>query len=683
VAQVEFEHVSFAYPGAAARALDDVCLQVERGSFVLVAGPSGSGKTTLLRHLVPALAPHGERAGRVLLDGCPLGELGPREASGRVAFVAQDPAEQLVCDRVWHELAFGLENLGTPQPQMRARVAEMASYLGIGPWFRRDVAELSGGQKQLLNLAAAMVLQPQVLVLDEPTAQLDPIAAGEFLATVRRLNEELGVTVVMTEHRLDEVFALASEVVLMRAGRVQACEAPRDVARDLLAGDDQMALALPVPARVWGATTGGHAAQPSDPAGPPARARGLAGGRAFGWTPASPDACLEQPSDPAGLATGACEPAGAACPLTVREGRAWLAGTLGEGARAATRAAGERRGFSDSLGAKATSPCTAPAGEAGAVVRQGSLGALGGMGALHVNAREVCPLGCGQGFSAGLGAKATSPCTAPAGPALRLRDVWFRYAREGADVLRGASLEVRSGELYALVGANGAGKSTLLRAACGVCVAQRGRVEVLGRDLRSHRGRELFAGRLAMLPQDPASLFVHDTVLAELAEMPPAHPITPARPDARVAEVAELCGVAGLLGRHPRDLSGGERQRVALAKVLLTEPQVVLLDEPTKGLDAAAKLELAGLLGGLCARGVAVLAVSHDVEFCAEHAARVGMLFDGEVVSEGEPRAFFAANAFYTTAARRMGRGLVEGAVTAGELALACRAAAGERDGAR
>lgn len=582
MACIDVEHLSFTYPQASAPALADVSLSIGGGEFVLVCGASGSGKTTLLRHLKPALVPHGAREGRILLDGRPIDDLSPREQAELVAFVAQDPNAQIVCDRVWHELAFGLENLGVDPVQMRSRVAEMASYFGIGGWFHRETSELSGGQKQLLNLAAAMVVRPQVLVLDEPTAQLDPIAAADFVATVRKLNLELGTTVVMTEHRLEEVYPLADRVVVMDSGAVVANGAPREVALELHRAANPLELALPTATRVFLGS----------------------GGR------------------------------GGACPLSVREGRAWLEERLDN--RPGQGCGGEALGVAEA-------PDGGEAPEVGRIV---------------------------------------SP-DAPA--ALRLRELWFRYEKNGPDVLRGASLEVPRGAVYALMGANGAGKSTLLKAACGVCRTQRGHVEVLGHDLRRYRGAELFRGCMAMLPQDPASLFVKETVRGELAEMSGASGAgRPCRADrssgaGRPCEpgcleaVAELCAVERLLERNPCDLSGGERQRVALAKVLLTDPQLVLLDEPTKGLDAAAKREFARLLGQMATRGVTVLMVSHDVEFCAEHATRVGMFFDGQVVAEADPREFFLANAFYTTAARRMGRGLVEGAVTVEDLLAACR----------
>ena len=599
MACIDVEHLSFTYPRVSAPALADVSLSIGGGEFVLVCGASGSGKTTLLRHLKPALVPHGAREGRILLDGRPIDELSPREQAELVAFVAQDPNAQVVCDRVWHELAFGLENLGVDPVQMRSRVAEMASYFGIGGWFHRETSELSGGQKQLLNLAAAMVVRPQVLVLDEPTAQLDPIAAADFVATVRKLNLELGTTVVMTEHRLEEVYPLADRVVVMDGGAVAASGTPHEVALELHRTANPLELALPAAARVF-------------------------------------------------LGSGGLGP----CPLSVREGRVWLEGRLGDHP-------GQGRG-----------------GEAPAVGAPGGGEAPGGgRGPLP----SAAPARLAGAF--GLRPRDSQP---DASPALRLHELWFRYEKSGPDVLRGASLEVPRGAVYALMGANGAGKSTLLKAACGVCRAQRGRVEVLGRSLRSYRGAELFRGCVAMLPQDPASLFVKETVRGELAEMvevseagrPPGDgrvlgDIRPCGPG-RLEAIAELCSVDGLLERNPRDLSGGERQRVALAKVLLTDPRLVLLDEPTKGLDAAAKRELARLLGQMAACGVTVLMVSHDVEFCAEHATRVGMFFDGQVVAEAGPREFFLANAFYTTAARRMGRGLVEGAVTVEDLLAAC-----------
>ena len=225
----DIAHLTFRYPGAAAPALEDVSLTIEDGAFLVVCGPSGCGKTTLLRHLKPVLSPHGDRTGSIVLDGTPIGELTGREQASRVGFVLQDPDTQIVCDKVWHELAFGLENLGLASEVIRLRVAEMASYFGIQHWFERPVCELSGGQKQLLNLASVMAMQPRALVLDEPTAQLDPLAAREFLSTLRAVNRDLGTTVILSEHRLEETLPIADGVVVLDCGRIVAEGEPRSV----------------------------------------------------------------------------------------------------------------------------------------------------------------------------------------------------------------------------------------------------------------------------------------------------------------------------------------------------------------------------------------------------------------------------------------------------------------------
>ncbi len=245
-----FEELTFRYPEAPRDALRDVSVAIEPGQFVLVCGQSGCGKTTLLRQFKSALAPHGHQSGRVLFDGVPLADVPEREQVARIGFVMQDPDAQIVTDKVWHELAFVLESLGCDERTMRLRVAEMASYFGIQHWFHKNVGELSGGQKQLLNLASVMAARPDVLVLDEPTSQLDPIAASDFLATVHRINRELGTTVVMSEHRLEEVYGLADRVVVLEEGRIAADGEPRAVAGQLHCADSPMALALPAAVRI-------------------------------------------------------------------------------------------------------------------------------------------------------------------------------------------------------------------------------------------------------------------------------------------------------------------------------------------------------------------------------------------------------------------------------------------------
>ncbi len=540
MAHFHIKDLTFQYPKSERKILDHVDLTIEKGEYVVLCGQSGSGKSTLLRHLKSVLTPYGKRSGEVFFQGQPLSSVPQIQQAGAIGYVMQDPDDQIVTDKVWHELAFGLESLGTDPAVMRLRVAEMASYFGLQGWFHKEVATLSGGQKQLLNLASIMAMQPEMLILDEPTSQLDPIAASDFLNTVRKINIELGTTVIITEHRLEDIFHSADKVVIMDAGRILACDAPEKVGDTLRRSGHAMLAALPTPVRVFYESEGNGS-----------------------------------------------------CPLTVREGRSWLT-----------------RVFSDC-------PVRIPSlPEEGSIVLDSA--------------------------------------------ALRMKKVWFRYERNGTDVLKGVDLSVPAGSLFAIVGGNGSGKSTLLKNICGICKPYQGSVEILGKPLKAYRAGTLYHNAVAMLPQDPKSLFVKGTVLEELQEM--------SKDPARVREISETCAIGNLMESHPYDLSGGEQQRVALAKVLLTEPKLLLLDEPTKGIDSFFKLRFAEILKKLTAQGITIVMVSHDVEFCAEYGDLVSMFFDGQIVTTDTPRRFFGQNSFYTTAANRMSRCVFTNAVTAADV---------------
>ena len=538
MAHFEIRNLTFSYAAAKGRhSLENVSLSIEQGEFLVLCGASGSGKSTLLRQLKAVLTPSGKRSGEVLFHGVPLSQVPDRDQAAKIGFVMQNPDDQIVTDKVWHELAFGLESLGCDQKTMRARVAEMACYFGIQDWFHRDVATLSGGQKQLLNLASIMVMQPEVLILDEPTSQLDPIAASDFLNTVRKINTELGTTVLITEHRLEDIFPYADRAVVMDDGKILADDTPSRVGQLLFARNHPMFTAMPTPVRVfYGAGCSGES------------------------------------------------------PLTVRQGRSWLSREFPEAPE------------------KNTVPAPALPEEV-------------------------------------------------ENPALMLKELWFRYEKDSPDILRGVSAEVPAGSLYAILGGNGAGKSTTLKAISGICRPYRGKITLFGKPMEKYKSSELFRGCLAMLPQDPKSLFVKKTVREELEEM--------TKDTSAISEIARLCQIESLLGSHPYDLSGGEQQRAALAKVLLTKPRLLLLDEPTKGIDCFFKETFAKILADLKAQGITVIMVSHDVEFCARYADVVAMFFDGQILTADTPRRFFGANSFYTTAAHRMSRHVFDGAVTA------------------
>ena len=542
MAHFEIQDLSFSYPDGRRPSLNHIDLTVEKGEYIALCGRSGSGKTTLLRHLKSVLTPHGQRSGKILFNAEPLAQVSQAIQAGKIGFVMQNPEDQIVTDKVWHELAFGLESLGTDPKTMRLRVAEMASYFGIQSWFHKDVSTLSGGQKQLLNLASIMAMQPEVLILDEPTSQLDPIAASDFLNTVRKINLELGTTIIITEHRLEDIYHAADRVVVMEEGRIVANDTPRAVGEQLYRNHSPMFAALPTPVRVFYQAEG----------------------------------------------TGAC-------PLTVREGRSWLTKTFAARPLAVTEPAYEPQDLMS-----------------------------------HT-------------------------------PALQVKEAWFRYDKDSPDILQGMDLTVPAGTLYAIVGSNGAGKSTALKSICGICKPYRGSVDIFGKNIKKYKAGELFRGCIAMLPQDPKSLFVKKTVREELAEM--------AKDPAAIAQIADLCQIGQLLDAHPYDLSGGEQQRTALAKVLLTNPRLLLLDEPTKGLDNFFKVQFAEILCKLKAQGVTVIMVSHDVEFCAEYADLVSMFFDGQILTTDIPHRFFGQNSFYTTAANRMSRCVFQNAVTAADVA--------------
>lgn len=546
MAHFEIKDLTFSYAAAKGKhSLENVSLTIEQGEFLVLCGKSGSGKSTLLRQLKTVLTPNGKRTGEILFRGVPLKQVSDREQSEKIGFVMQNPDDQIVTDKVWHELAFGLESLGCDQKTMRGRVAEMACYFGIQDWFHRDVATLSGGQKQLLNLASIMAMQPEVLILDEPTSQLDPIAASDFLNTVRKINTELGTTVIITEHRLEDIFPYADRAVVMDRGRVIADDAPGKVGQLLFEQSNPMFAAMPTPVRVYYGAGG----------------------------------------------TGES-------PLTVRQGRSWLSRRF------------PNRPEKDAIAAP-------PLPE------------------------EVKD------------------------PALVLKELWFRYEKDSPDILRGVSAEIPSGSLYAILGGNGAGKSTTLKAISGICRPYRGKVTLFGKPVDKYKSSELFHGCLAMLPQDPKSLFVKKTVREDLSEM--------TKDKSSLERIAALCQITELLDSHPYDLSGGEQQRAALAKVLLTNPRLLLLDEPTKGIDSFFKETFAGILADLKKQGITIVMVSHDVEFCARYADVVSMFFDGQILTTDTPRRFFGSNSFYTTAAHRMSRHIFHMAVTVDDVLTLCR----------
>lgn len=571
---VEIKDFGFSYPESSRKVLEHVNLNIKEETLNVIMGRSGCGKSTLLRQLKSVLAPAGEKEGKILYRNIPLEDTDHRTQSQEIGFVMQNPDNQIVTDKVWHELAFGLESLGYDNATIRLRVAEMASYFGIQKWFYKNVSELSGGQKQLLNLASVMAMHPSLLILDEPTSQLDPIAASDFLETVKKINRDIGTTVLLTEHRLQDIIPYADRVFVMDEGTLFLEGTPREIGTKLKEQHHGMFLSMPVPMQIYAGT----------------------------------DSSLT-------------------CPLTVSEGRQWIREYI------------EEKGIKKEQIQQANQR----------LERQG-----------EKNENETA------GFFGHLKRqKENTP------PAIQMKDVWFRYEKDSPDVIQNLSLEVKKGEFYALVGGNGTGKSTTLSLLGRVHQPYSGRIYLDGKDLRSFSDRELYCGYLGVLPQNPQSIFLKKTVLEDLysviggrKEKPSnEYPISMKKEKA-IEGIVSLTHLEGLLERHPYDLSGGEQQRLALAKVLLLRPKILLMDEPTKGMDAEYKEELGSILKKLQSHGMTIFMISHDVEFVAEYADTTGLFFEGNVVTSKKTRDFFAGNNFYTTAANRMARGLFPEAVT-------------------
>ena len=522
---LKIENLTFAYPNTLSPTIKGVNLTVNEGEFTVLCGATGSGKSTLLRLLKRELSPTGDISGSIYYKETNITELSSNISASKIGFVMQNPEHQIVTDKVWHELGFGLENMGLPQNEIALRVCEMASYFGIESWFEKSVSELSGGQKQLLNLASVMAMQPDILILDEPTAQLDPIAATDFINTLKKLNTDFSVTVIIVEHRLEEVIPICDNLIVLKDGVVTHNGDPRTVIKQLEEDDDILS-AMPSSVRLYHSLRGKGS-----------------------------------------------------CPLTVREGRRFL---------------------QDNFGNKITS--------------------LPDEKYVH-NKNAV----------------------------LEFKEVFFRYERNLPDVLKGINLSVYENEIFCILGGNGSGKTTTLNTAAGLIKAYSGSVKVFGKKIKEYKNQTLYKECLSMLPQDVETVFLKNTVNEELSGV----------------DTGELpFDISHLLDKHPYDLSGGEQQLVALAKVLAAKPKLLLMDEPTKGLDTIKKAQIINILKQLKQNGVTVVIVTHDVEFAAECADRCALFFRGNIVSVDRPCEFFSNNRFYTTAASRMSRGFYEKTVT-------------------
>lgn len=516
--------------------LDDINMTVQEGEFIVICGPSGCGKTTLLRLLKKELAPVGHCTGDILYAGKLLDDWDERVLIEEIGLVFQDPDNQIVMDEVMQEIVFGLENLGYSNFEMRKRVAEMVHFFGMEDLLKSKPSELSGGQKQMLNLLSVLLLKPKVLLLDEPTSQLDPVAAKDLIIMLERLNNEMGMTIILVEHRLEDLFAVADRVMMMEQGKIKYEGMSNDVIRSVYnASDDLFTPYIPSISRLF----------------------------------LEKNSLAEQTT----------------IPLTVKEGRSWLAKL----------------------------PPT-----------------------LKEKQQEK-----------------TDETNKESASYLEVNNVYCQYARNAPMVLKNFSLQIQKGEYFALVGGNGSGKTTALKACLGMIKPQRGSVRIAGKETSRLKGRELYE-KIAYLPQNPRTYFMHDTVEEEMQAAVRLHQLENGAE--KILAMLQTFGITHLRHRHPYDCSGGEMQKVALASMLLGNPEILFIDEPTKGLDPISKQHFANVIHILHQAGLTIVMVTHDIEFIAKHADRCAMLFDGEITVDGPPEQLFQGNYFYTTTMNRVTR---------------------------
>ncbi|MFR6485039.1 MAG: ABC transporter ATP-binding protein [Intestinibacter bartlettii] len=553
--------LKFSYPNQLKKALNNINFSIDEGDFVLICGESGCGKSTLLRHLKPELSPHGQVSGDIYYYSQKINDYSSKQIASEIGYVLQNPDSQIVTDKVWHELAFGLENMGLDTQSIRLRVAEMASFFGIQGWFRKNVNDLSGGQKQLLNLASIMAMQPKILILDEPTSQLDPIAAKDFIDTLVRINKELSTTIIMTEHNLEDIYSVCDKVIVMEDGKVICNDTNYKVA-DILSGDKnhKMFKSLPTPSKIYNQLNG----------------------------------YLEGASK---------------SPLTVKDCRQWL---------------------NDSMDEVTITKLDDTETEIN----------------IDEKDREI---------------------------AIELKDVYFQYNKISEPTIRDLSFKVYKGEIYSILGGNGTGKSTTLSLVARQRKPQRGKIFINNIEMKKYNNKSLYENNLALLPQNPQSLFVFETVKEDLEEVLILKNKDRKYIDKEVKRVSKLLDIEHLLEHHPYDLSGGELQRAGMAKVMLLNPKIILLDEPTKGLDAYCKEEIGKMLMKLRDMGVTIVVVSHDIEFSARYSDRCAMFFDGSIVSEGTPKEFFLGNNFYTTVSNRIARNIFEDTLIHEDVVSLCK----------
>ncbi len=526
--------------------LKDINFEINEGEFVLMCGPSGSGKTTLLNNIKKELKPSGESSGQIIFDNIAIEDIDKKQSACDIGLIFQNPDAQIVTDTVIQEIAFPLENIGLPTEEIRNRIAEMSTFFGIDKILHENVNNLSGGQKQLVNLCSILVLKPKLLLLDEPTSQLDPIAAYDFLSILRRLNEEFSITIIITEHKLDNVFPFANKVMYLQDGRLKYINDSRNICNDIK-NDEVFKYYMPDVAKI--------------------------------------NLLLKNKYDSFNEVPVA---------LSVREGMQLL------------------NSMED-------------------VINEIPLQSISKVE--EKNTEEL----------------------------LNVKNLWFGYDKEKI-ILNGIDFKVKKGEYLTIIGGNGSGKSTLLKLLAGLIKPIKGKVKYVKNS------------KISYIHQNPMIQFSEDSVLKELSNVRESkietdfniNPFKKSKKKEEVKtdneivlsdyakELVDYFDIKKLLNNHPYDCSGGEQQKIAFIKALLEKPDIMILDEPTKGLDPISNNKLSKLLKKVNDEGVTIIMTTHDLSFVADNVERCVMIFDGSLQLDTTPTQIFSSNNFYTTFVNRM-----------------------------
>ena len=605
MALIEFNNFSFAYMNSdgtesEVKSLDSINLEIDYGDFVLLCGPSGCGKTTLLTNLKKELMPAGRRSGEIKFNGKRIIDMDEISSACDIGYLFQNPDSQIVTDTVIQEIAFPLENIGLPTEEIRNRISEIVAFFGINDILHKNVNELSGGQKQLVNLCSLLVLRPHVLLLDEPMSQLDPIASYEFLSIVRRLNEEFSITVIMSEHKADSIFPFIDKAVFLKDGKIEFVDNAHNICSEVI-DDEIFENYLPAVTKIYNSLS------------------------------------VKYPSL-IKLNT----------PLSIREGRRCLNTIHDDLIKISNDDVDSINLNHDNLHITNKKYHSQ---EKSGILDKISLG--GNKNAL-----------------------------------INMNGIYFAYEK-GNLILKNVDFELEKGDFVSLIGGNGVGKSTFLQLLVGILKPIKGKVKY-------KKGI-----KLAYVHQNPMIHFSKDNVKEEFLESILESKLLQNNSvgfnketyddllkmsneefiesdvlnglefdsiEFKFKELIEFFDICDLIDKHPYDCSGGEQQKIVIVKALLQNADVLVLDEPTKGLDPISSKNLANILNSLRDNGITILMTSHDLDFVANNCKRCLMLFDKDIQIDDDPKVIFAENNFYTTFVNRMVKDYVPEIVTLDDL---------------